>query len=942
MMRRLNLTTVFIILVSVIVFSLCKKPGADNIRENLPGFQQDDQIRKEFNKTEADTYSSLGNLYYNQGIADSALFYLNIAHEIYIKVLKHNDILIHKSYIKLANVYLYLLKDHDNSEQYYIKALQILESMSVSGQNQLLAGNLYSLAATYRLKSEYQRGIEYGKLVLKIADDLINDLYKYRPGYNKGLNKGKQFLINASHIEAESASKLWKRYGYSVLGNIYRDMKDYDNALLHYSEAIKIAPNNVLYKNNLALCYYKMGLNEEAKTLCNNTLQDLIVAGKTGSGEYSNSLEILGMAYENTGRPDMAIKFFRLCLSSREQQWKNKHFKKLNINNLIGQHYFKQKVVDSALYYFQQSLIEGIIGFSDQNINNNPYMDQIDNKIYFIDLVHNKSDGLRLKYNITGNVSYLKASLDCLKLCDSIINDSWHSFLNEESKLYLEDYVFPIYEKAVNDAFELYSINNDQQYIKDAFRFFEKNKYKFLLDKLVSIMAYEKGGVSDALIQSIRDIEVERKTCMQDIQEYPDNEDYRTKLANCSDRLAYYKQRLSDEHPEFYKIKFEQEKNLSSLQDSIIGKNTLYIQFFYTPKNIYSILTNGNNTGFIRIENNNLLKTAINGLLRAYQPVGDYTKQITDSIEFVKYSRNALKVYNTILRDQLDGEIGIVAENIIIIPDGQLTKLNFEALITELPDFIRVDYKALKYLLYDYTISTAYSSNIYLSENTSGSKRKKARILAFGYGNVGDTNGLSDLKWTNHELKSISKIVRGKFYNNKKATETNFKKYIGQYSIVHLALHGIVDPDKDSSTMLVFRGNTEDIEDGNLLPYELINLNINSKLVVLSSCESGIGKLHKGEGVYSMARAFAYSGCPSLVSTLWKINDKPSSEIMSGFYEWLLKDVPINTALRNAKLRYIENSNQFAAHPLNWASFIASGKMNKIKVSTKSGLFGIF
>ena len=116
-----------------------------------------------------------------------------------------------------------------------------------------------------------------------------------------------------------------------------------------------------------------------------------------------------------------------------------------------------------------------------------------------------------------------------------------------------------------------------------------------------------------------------------------------------------------------------------------------------------------------------------------------------------------------------------------------------------------------------------------------------------------------------------------------------------------------------------------DGEDGDLHSWELYNMHLNARLAVLSACNTGFGKLNRGEGVMSLGRAFAYAGCPSVILSLWPAQDAVTADIMSDFYTNLVNSVPIDQSLRKAKLNYLENSNDIFSHPFYWAGFVAQG-----------------
>jgi CHAT domain-containing protein len=122
--------------------------------------------------------------------------------------------------------------------------------------------------------------------------------------------------------------------------------------------------------------------------------------------------------------------------------------------------------------------------------------------------------------------------------------------------------------------------------------------------------------------------------------------------------------------------------------------------------------------------------------------------------------------------------------------------------------------------------------------------------------------------------------------------------------------------------------------DGYLHAYEIYELDLRAQLAVLTACETGIGKNEDGEGVRSLGYSFAYAGCPSLVMSLWKIDEKVSSEIISRFYEYLAEGMPKHLALRQAKLDHLANSPEELTSPYYWAGMVLVGDVSPLEVGS--------
>ena len=140
----------------------------------------------------------------------------------------------------------------------------------------------------------------------------------------------------------------------------------------------------------------------------------------------------------------------------------------------------------------------------------------------------------------------------------------------------------------------------------------------------------------------------------------------------------------------------------------------------------------------------------------------------------------------------------------------------------------------------------------------------------------------------------------------------------------------------------LFSESGEAEEEDRLYHYEVANLDLQAQLAVLSACETGQGKYEEGEGVFSLARGFMQAGVPSVVMSLWKVNDLSTSELMPHFYQGLSEDLPIDQSLKVARRAYLENAALRFRHPYYWAGFVVLGDPHQlIGGGDRSLLWGI-
>lgn len=279
-------------------------------------------------------------------------------------------------------------------------------------------------------------------------------------------------------------------------------------------------------------------------------------------------------------------------------------------------------------------------------------------------------------------------------------------------------------------------------------------------------------------------------------------------------------------------------------------------------------------------------------------------------------------------------------KNLIIIPDGFLNFLPFEALITKKSN--TTNFAKMHYLLNDYNIGYNNSASFYLNSKPF-TKVKKTVLGVFP---IFEKTNFA-LTFSKNEMQSIKKNFKGLYFENNNATFSNFKNNAGNYSILHLSTHAS-SGDIETPASIKFY-------DQEILYSELYNLNINPDLVVLSACETGIGKLYKAEGTMSVARGFQFAGAQNLLFSLWKVNDYTTSVFMTDFYKNIQNNQTYFEANTNAKLDFLNDKSipNAKKSPYYWSSFVYYGSISTetnstnyifyiISLLTVIGLFLVF
>jgi CHAT domain-containing protein/Tfp pilus assembly protein PilF len=303
-------------------------------------------------------------------------------------------------------------------------------------------------------------------------------------------------------------------------------------------------------------------------------------------------------------------------------------------------------------------------------------------------------------------------------------------------------------------------------------------------------------------------------------------------------------------------------------------------------------------------------------------------------------------------------------QQLVIVPDGILHYLPFEVLLTsgDPSSLTAAAPGRWPYLVRDYGLSYVPSATVLASlQHARQARPARQKVLlayadpAYGITEPSEAKAvqaavrsafgeatpwrLERLPHSREEANRIAALYpqeKVRVFLQDEAREENVKleALLDQYRFVHFAAHGLLNEAKPQYSGLVLslpaRHSSivdRQSEDGLLQVYEIFDLKLNADVVVLSACETGLGKEVKGEGLVGLTRAFLYAGTPSVVVSLWKVSDLSTSELMVSFYRHL-KDGKLNKAdaLRQAQLKLI-NSGRFS-HPYYWAPFILVGASN--------------
>ncbi|MEE9439434.1 MAG: CHAT domain-containing protein, partial [Saprospiraceae bacterium] len=567
------------------------------------------------------------------------------------------------------------------------------------------------------------------------------------------------------------------------------------------------------------------------------------------------------------------------------------------------------------------------------NKNNPLDFSQMETPIELIESLKAKLQFLHKNYKIENNNEYLDDALNTVVVCDSLISFLKLNYEDVDSRKIMTSKYQSLYDIIVDMYYTKYTISNDVIYLKKAFRVIEKTKNTFLYEniaednssKLIGIpvsIINEKQRIQDSIIAIKQYIESLEKTDSLNPSVYTNG---LSKLNKFKDDLYHKIGEIKREYPKYFDAIYK--TNITTVDDIVndLSIDRMVISYLNTERGLFVISLSKQDHQFVKIDNNHALASLTTELVR--------------SIKTSKNNDIKEKLFSILLFPFLKSNI----KSISIISDKGLSLIPFEILI---------DPSSKEMVILNYNIDYQYSATMMHKKRKRSDcrgtivmapvfRKSKKRESFDDYFSkergVSFRDKLTPLLETEKEVITISTLFKGDTYLESMASEHNFKSNSKGKVLIHLATHGIVDHENPDYSRLYFSTENDSIADGQLYAYEIVNMDLGADLVTLSACNTGVGKIQKGEGVASLGRAFAYANCPNQLISLWPVNDKSTTEIMELYYLNVKKGMGKSTALVEAKRYYIKNAPQLFKNPYYWAGFVYYGDDAPLQLNDSNG-----
>lgn len=527
-------------------------------------------------------------------------------------------------------------------------------------------------------------------------------------------------------------------------------------------------------------------------------------------------------------------------------------------------------------------------------------LDAIGNK----DLVHvifgNKTELLLKQFIQTGDQRYLNACLETALLTDTLLTNIRHEQLGEQSKLYWRNFTREFFMHAMEAC---YLAKN----VKLAFYFMEKSRAVLLNDRLNEL------GASAHLPQAEAAKEHELQLAVvfeqQKLASYDSKEDgykkQQVKFAEAKGALEHYLRSLENRYPAYYQYKYSDKvPSLGDLQVRISQNKQSFVHYFISDTVAYILGITRSDTKLLKLSSKEFSSDLLVRFLQSCsdQPVSNKEYQSFVDLSYALYKRLFLP-------------LEMAKGRVVICPDNFLVP--FEA-------FCR-DSTGANFLINDYIFSYVYSARNFLKNYTT--LEADGDFLGFAPVSFKSYSYVADLKQSGDALERSARHYRNaKLLTSNEATRYKFISTASGYAVVNVFSHALADT-TENEPLLYMHDSTIHLSELQLL-YKPA-----TQLVVLSACQTNVGKNAKGEGILSLARGFAAAGIPCVAATLWQADERSIYAISEKFHEYLSQGMLKDEALQKAKLYFIQNGEHENPFPYYWANMILAGNNDPVILS---------
>ncbi|MES2797822.1 MAG: CHAT domain-containing protein [Bacteroidota bacterium] len=798
-----------------------------------------------------------------------------------------------------------------NQGSFYLNKIQKQKSIALS-----LAA--YEIAACHHVNSLYMDALKYYELSTNFSPDSLRIAYCYK-----------------------------------LMGDINGELGDHENQFIYLNNSKKYlgAPNNKyslacdIY-NSIGLFYLNSNNPKASYSYFQNSLEFYRKSNDNGNNSYllANAYLNLGTTYNDLHEVSNAEQFYLKAIQFYEKNgqkelilengytnllftnlvhknwdkslfWQKKAEKlmdeldlpqkslaRVKIYNNSGYLFYNLKNYEKALFYFKKA----IDSFSQLNPKK-PNFDIIRNRITAFDLFGDVADCYLANFKQNGGENNINQSLLFYSFADQLLDRMRQEQQGMQSKTFWREHGRSLYEMAIEACYLTKDYNK-------AFYYLEKSRSMLLLDDLKENNARKL--LSKETQQ--REKSFQKKLIQQQIQlenfsdQSTEYQNIISEIGNTKLSFNKFKLDIEKQYPEYFSIKYKEHFNdLRSLREYLKKSgHQAFVAYFMGDSATFAMSITQKDTKLLKLPkiDSNQTKEFLNNC-------ADLSYQINHYSGFIKSSN---LIYNHLVTP-----LNLPKGRIIISNDGQF--IPFESMSKSA--------QKANYLVNDFAISYVYSANFLLQslEKERNMSWKNKLLKVFNQNNFlgvapihfDKSLNVNDLVKSEKSIKNIKSNYYGELLLNQTANSSEFLTQFPKFELVQIYTHANADTTQKEP---IFYLQNEKIRVSEILQNEKIN----TKLIVLSACKTAYGRNIKGEGVFSLSRGFSALGIPSLITTLWSVDEKATYQITELFHKNLKEGYSKDLALQRAKIAYLKESNNNRFSNL-WASTILIGDTSPIE-----------
>jgi CHAT domain-containing protein len=889
------------------------------------------KVKGEEHADYAQSLNNLAHLYTEMGDFSKALPLFIQSKSIYTKVFGEEHLEFARSLNNLARLYVYM-GNFSEALPLYIQAKEVYEKV-LGKEHPDLAQSLSNLAYLYYNMGRFSAALP---LLMQTKDIYEKILGPEHPYFARSLN-------NLASL-------------YQEMNNLAAALPLSIQALAIYEKALgKEHPEYANSLTNLAHLYKRMELYEKALPLFieAKAIRERSLGKKHPL--FANSLHHLASLYQKIEQYDKALPLYLEAKDISEENLGKEHPDFAFSLNLIASLYYKMedfgnawKVTKEAMNSSSGILIEHNfdLAWSDSLLNapfaSNRHIEKM-------------LTSLRISYSLLRKDSSIQDASRKQIMVTDLATDLLTKFraevVDEKDKLRMLE----VSSDWVKRGLKVLNLEEDAT---KAFNLADQNKSVLLSQATKSEAVYHLGELPDSLVWQNKKMlkkQSQLEAKLIEKRSKTEKDSLRTVLIDLNQEIDGFIAGIKKDYPKYYKLKYQQVETRAEEIQALLDDETALLEYVISDSILHIFYVQKEKLVWKKeLVLDSVLEANVKDLHESLSDYGQISKQKKQNLE--TYSTLAYWFYQTILAPVLTDKEEI--KNLIIVSDGVLGHLPFEAFLVEAVSK-PADYKNLHYLVKDYNISYNYSASLWQENKSNPKPRNNGQMMAMAayYSNDIDRSlvrgrlpttlqmrdALSPLPAAKEEVEALANQFKGYFAFDSLASERVLYEKAADYAIIHLAMHGLLDEKRPILSSLALTEDGDSLYDNFWQAHEISKMELNADLVVLSACETGYGRFETGNGIASLARAFMYAGVPSLVVSLWQVNDQSTSIIMQNFYKHLANGKTKSAALRQAKLDYIEKvDNPIAAHPAFWSPFILIGDESPVQIAQKWGGSWIF